>query len=87
MLAENLTLTTRNGGPIKNPVFDAVVGFRSRLGGALERSLDLGLPVALDEILEILAIGWSRVWDVVIREPTLKFGFVPFVVGCYKSVY
>lgn len=45
---------------------------------------DFGLPVVLDKILEVLAVCWCRVWDVVVRQPSLKFGFVPFVKNCRK---
>ena len=30
-------------------------------------SCNFGLPIALDEVLKILAVGGSRVWDVVVR--------------------
>jgi hypothetical protein len=45
---------------------------------------DPGLPVVLDKILEVLAVCWCRVRDVVVRQPSLKFGFVPFVINCRK---
>ena len=41
---------------------------------------DFLVPVVLDQVLKILPVSWSGVWDVVIREPTLKFTFMPFVV-------
>jgi len=42
---------------------------------------NLGVPVALDEFLKICAICRCRIWDVVVTEPALEFGFVPFVVS------
>lgn len=41
---------------------------------------NLVLPVIFDQVLQILTISRCRVGDVVIREPSLKFGLVPFVV-------
>lgn len=43
---------------------------------------DLGLPVILDRSLELGPIVWGRVWDVVVGQPSLKLGLVPFIVDC-----
>jgi len=32
---------------------------------------DLGLPIVLDEILKVFAVGGCRIWDAVIRQPSL----------------
>jgi hypothetical protein len=69
-----------NGGPIENPVFDAIEGLRGRICALFEGSLNLGLPVALDQVFKVLTISWSGVGNVMVREPTLKLGLVPFVV-------
>jgi len=47
---------------------------------------DLGLPVVLDKILEVLAVCWCRVWNIVIRQPSLKLSFVPFVIDCGEDM-
>lgn len=39
------------------------------------------LPVCLDEVLQFLAVSGLWEGDVVVREPSLKLGLVPFVVG------
>ena len=54
----------------------------SKLGGVpvVVWCSDLGLPVVLDEDLEVFAVGRCRVGNVVIRQPSLKLGFMPFVV-------
>ena len=41
---------------------------------------NFGLPVIFDEVLEVLAISGSGIWDVVIGKPSLELGFVPFIV-------
>lgn len=46
---------------------------------------NLGLPVVLNEVLKILSICGSRVRDIVVRQPSLELGFVPFVVD-YSTV-
>lgn len=40
------------------------------------------MPVGLDQVFEILAVSGGGVWDVVVGEPALELGFVPFVIGC-----
>ena len=50
------------------------------------RRRNLGLPVVLDEVLKILSICGSRVWDIVVRQPSLKLGLVPFVVDYLRVV-
>lgn len=40
------------------------------------------LPVLLEQVLEVLAVGGSRVRDVVVRQPALKLCLVPLVVCC-----
>ena len=39
------------------------------------------VPVFLDKLLEVLAIRRGGVGHVVVREPALKFGLVPRVIG------
>jgi len=46
---------------------------------------DIILPVLLDQVLKVFAVGGSWVWDVVVREPALKLSLVPFVVCCTAS--
>lgn len=41
---------------------------------------DVIVPVVLDEVLEILAVRGSGVWDVVVGEPSFQLCLVPFVV-------
>lgn len=43
---------------------------------------DVGVPVLLDELLEILAVGRSGVGNVMVRKPALKLGLMPLVVRC-----
>lgn len=43
-------------------------------------SCDVGVPVVLHKILEVLAICGSGIWDVMIGEPSLEFSLMPFVV-------
>ena len=48
------------------------------------------LPVLVDQIDQVLAISWGRVWDVVVRQPSLKLGLMPLVVswkGCVSSLF
>ncbi len=45
---------------------------------------DVGIPVLLDQLLEVSAIGGGRVGNVVIGEPALQLRFVPLVV-CYSG--
>lgn len=42
----------------------------------------LRFPVLFDEILEVFPIGGTGIGDVVVGEPTLELGLVPFVVRC-----
>jgi hypothetical protein len=52
-----------------------------RLGiPVLVRVHDLIVPVRLDEVLEVLAVGRLRVGNVVVGEPSLKLGLMPLVV-------
>lgn len=48
-----------------------------RVGGR-----DVGVPVLVDEGLEVGAGRGGGVGDVVVCEPAIELGFVPFVVGC-----
>lgn len=32
------------------------------------------LPIALNQVLEVFAVGWSGVWNVVVRKPSVKQG-------------
>ena len=41
----------------------------------------MGVPVLADEGLEVAAGGGGGVGDVVVGEPALELGLVPFVVG------
>lgn len=63
---------------------DALVGEPGLevLGGPRVVGLDdVVVPVGLDELLEILPIGGSRVGDVVVRQPALELRLVPLVVS------
>lgn len=44
-------------------------------------SRDLGIPILLDDLLEILTVGGTRIRDVMIGQPTLKFSLMPFIIG------
>lgn len=46
---------------------------------------DIVLPILLDKIGEILAVGRSRVGDVVVGKPALKLSLMPLVVSCSAS--
>jgi len=46
------------------------------------RGNDVVIPVLLDELLQVSAVGGGRVGDVVVREPSLQFRLVPLVVSC-----
>lgn len=39
------------------------------------------LPVILHEVFEILTISRSGIWNIVVREPSLKLRFMPLVVS------
>ncbi len=41
---------------------------------------DFLIPVILDQGFQVFAIGWCRVWDIMIREPALQFSLMPLVV-------
>lgn len=45
---------------------------------------DVVLPVLLHEVLQVLAVGWSRVGDIVVRQPALELSLMPLVV-CYAG--
>lgn len=38
------------------------------------------MPVVLDGALELRSVIWGRIRNVVVGEPSLKLGFMPFVV-------
>jgi hypothetical protein len=42
---------------------------------------NLAFPVFLDDVLEIVAICRRWIWNVIIREPPLKLGLMPFVIN------
>lgn len=46
---------------------------------------DVVVPVLLHQVLQVLAIGGSRIRDVVVGQPALKLSLVPLVVGCAGS--
>lgn len=53
-------VTLKGGGPIKDPVFDAVVGVRRGVGTFVPNTLDLAdetLLVRLAAFLHVLALG------------------------------
>lgn len=81
--------TLNLAGKALNVLLRALLDFlslRSQVAGELRRiPLAVGLgdvvfPVGFDEVLEILAIGGGGVGDVVVGEPSLQLGLVPFVV-------
>jgi len=47
---------------------------------AVVRLGDIVIPVGLDKVLQVLAVRSGREGDVVVREPALQLGLVPFVV-------
>lgn len=48
---------------------------------------DVVVPVVLDQLLEVLAVGGSGVGDIVVGKPALELGLVPLVVGCVVPCY
>lgn len=46
---------------------------------------DVILPVLLNKVGQVLAVGGSRVGDVVVGEPALKLSLMPLVVSCAAS--
>ena len=52
---------------------------------AVVRGNDVVIPILSNEVLQILAISWSGVWDVTVRQPSLEFRLVPFVVCCGRG--
>ena len=49
------------------------------------RLRDVVLPVVLNKVLEVFAVSRCWIRNVMIREPSLKLGFVPLVVCCTAS--
>ena len=47
---------------------------------AVVRLGDIVIPVGLHQVLQVLAVRGGREGDVVVREPALQLGLVPFVV-------
>jgi hypothetical protein len=43
------------------------------------------VPVLLNKVGKILAVGRGGVWDIVVRKPALKLSLVPLVVSCAAS--
>lgn len=43
---------------------------------------DIGIPVLLDELLQLLAVGGRGIRHVVVRKPSLQLGLMPLVVCC-----
>jgi hypothetical protein len=46
---------------------------------------DIVVPVLLNKVGKILAVGRGGVWDIVVRKPALKLSLVPLVVSCAAS--
>jgi hypothetical protein len=46
---------------------------------------DVVLPVLLDEVGQVLAVGRGSVWHIVVGEPALELSLVPLVVSCAAS--
>ena len=67
--------------PVEDPVLNASVVIGGLVTSRGKRVDDVGLPIILDEILKVFAIRCLGMRDVVIREPALKLGLMPFVVG------
>lgn len=67
--------------PVEDPIFDTIVVVAGLATDLSSRVNNLGLPVVLDEDLEIFSIRGSGVGDIMIREPSLQFSFVPLVVN------
>jgi len=42
----------------------------------------IAIPVALDQLLEVLAVSRCGVRDAVVREPALKLSLMPSIVSC-----
>lgn len=43
---------------------------------------NLVVPVVLDKVDEVLAVGRGGIGDIVVREPSLQLGLMPLVVSC-----
>ena len=71
--------------PVEDPALDITVAVGCLVASCGSWVDDLGLPVVLHKILEIFAISWSWIWDVMVRQPALKLGLMPLIVG-YLSV-
>lgn len=48
---------------------------------AVVRLRHVAIPVVLNKVLQVLAVGGCWVWDVVVGQPSLELGLVPLVVG------
>lgn len=57
---------------------------RAQLGSIpfVVRLYNIVIPVLRDEVLQILAVSRSWIWDVLVRQPPLKLRLVPLVVDC-----
>lgn len=56
------------------------------LASSSDRVDHIGLPVVLDQVLEVLTVGCLWMWDIVVSEPSLKLSLMPLVVSCFMSV-
>ena len=68
--------------PIEDPILDTAIVLVGLVTSCSNRLNNLGLPIFFDEVFEVFPVCRSRVGDIVVGEPTLKFGLMPFVVGC-----
>lgn len=70
-----------NGTVLGLVALEREVRLELRCFPAVVRSHDLVVPVLLDEVFEIFPICGSGMWDVVVRQPSLKLRLVPLVVN------
>lgn len=66
--------------PVEDPVFDAAVVVGCLVASCRYRLNHFGLPVLLDEVFQVFPISGAGIRYIVVGEPTLELGLVPFVV-------
>jgi UDP:flavonoid glycosyltransferase YjiC (YdhE family) len=52
------------------------------IGSLSKGLLHFAIPVGLDQVLQVAAVGRAGVGDIMVREPSLELRFMPSVVDC-----
>ena len=78
-------LERRFAPAIEDPILDTAIVLVGLVTSCSNRVNNLSLPIFFDEVFEVFSVCGSRVGDIVVGEPTLKFGLMPFVVGCLSK--